>query len=82
VRVVEGVFGIVRHPVYLSEILLYLGLLILSMSVAAATVWVITIGFLCYISRYEERKLLARFGEGYAQYMREVPMWFPRPWKR
>jgi len=78
----KGVFGIVRHPVYLSEILVYLGLLILSMSLAAAIVWVITIGFLYYISRYEERKLLARFGEDYAQYMREVPMWFPRPRKR
>jgi protein-S-isoprenylcysteine O-methyltransferase Ste14 len=78
----KGVFGIVRHPIYLSEILLYLGLLILSMSAAAATVWVVTIGFLNHISRYEERKLLARFGEDYAQYMREVPMWIPRPWKR
>jgi protein-S-isoprenylcysteine O-methyltransferase Ste14 len=34
-------FGIVRHPIYLSEILLYLGLLMLSISLAAAVVWVI-----------------------------------------
>ena len=74
----KGVFGVVRHPVYLSEILLYLGLLMLSISLAAAVVWVIAIGFLHYISRYEERLLLARFGEDYENYMREVPMWFPR----
>ena len=78
----KSVFGVVRHPVYLSEILLYLGFLMLSISLAAAVVWVIAIGFLHYISRYEERLLLARFGEDYEKYMREVPMWFPRLRKR
>jgi protein-S-isoprenylcysteine O-methyltransferase Ste14 len=74
----KGVFNVVRHPIYLSEILLYLGLLMLSVSLAAAAVWVVAIGFLHYISLYEERLLLARFGEEYEQYMREVPMWIPR----
>ena len=74
----KSVFGVVRHPIYLSEILLYLGLLMLSMSLAAVVIWVIAIGFLHYISRYEEKLLLARFGEEYEQYMREVPMWIPR----
>ena len=74
----KSVFNVVRHPIYLSEILLYLGFLMLSISLAAVVVWIIAIGFLHYISRYEERLLLARFGEEYEQYMREVPMWIPR----
>ena len=74
----KSVFGVVRHPIYLSEILLYLGFLMLSMSLAAALIWLCAIGFLHYISRHEERLLLARFGEEYAHYMREVPMWIPR----
>lgn len=78
----EGVFGIVRHPIYLSEILLYLGLLMLSISLAAAVIWVIAIVFLYYISRYEEKLLLARFGAEYEHYMRDVPMWIPRLRKR
>ena len=78
----KGVFNVVRHPVYLSEILLYLGLLMFSTSLAAAVVWVIAIGFLHYISRHEEKLLLAHFGEEYAQYMRDVPMWIPRFSKR
>ncbi|MCK4414484.1 MAG: DUF1295 domain-containing protein [Candidatus Eisenbacteria sp.] len=78
----KSVFGVIRHPVYLSEILLYLGLLMLSISLAAAVVWAIAIGFLHCISRYEERLLLARFGEDYEKYMRDVPMWFPRLRKR
>jgi len=73
----EGVFNVVRHPVYLSEVLLYLGLLMLSISLAAAVVWIIALGFLHYISRYEERLLLARFGQDYEEYMQEVPRWIP-----
>jgi len=73
----KSVFNVVRHPVYLSEILLYLALLMLSISLAAAVVWIAAIGFLHYISRYEERLLLERFGEEYELYMREVPMWIP-----
>lgn len=78
----EGVFSIVRHPMYLSELLLYLGLLMLSLSLAAAFVWVIAIGFLHYISRYEEKLLIARFGADYERYMREVAMWIPLLRKR
>ena len=74
----NSVFGVVRHPIYLSEILLYLGFLMLSTSLIAAVIWIIAIGFLHYISRYEEKLLLARFGEEYEHYMREVPMWIPR----
>ncbi|MFC1968740.1 methyltransferase family protein, partial [Chloroflexota bacterium] len=73
----KSVFSFVRHPIYLGEILLYLGLLILSISRAAA-VWFTAIGFLHYISRYEEKLLLACFGKDYEQYIREVPMWVPR----
>jgi len=74
----EGVFNVVRHPVYLSEILLYLGLLMLSISLIAAIICIIAIVFLYYISRYEEKLLLERFGEDFKLYMQEVPMWFPR----
>ena len=75
----EGAFRIIRHPIYLSEIMLYLGLLMLSISLAALVVWIISIGFLHYISRYEEKLLIACFGEDYRQYIKEVPMWIPLP---
>ena len=74
----KSVFGIVRHPIYIGEMLLYLGLLLLNTSLAGLAVWIIVIGFLHYISRYEERLLLARFGEEYEQYMKDVPMYLPR----
>ena len=77
----KSVFNVIRHPIYLSEFLLYLGFLMLSISLAAVFVCVMAILFLYCISRYEERLLLARFGEEYEQYMQEVPMLIPRLWK-
>jgi protein-S-isoprenylcysteine O-methyltransferase Ste14 len=78
----KSVFKVVRHPIYLSEILLYLGFIMLSLSIAALCVWFISILFLFYICRYEEKLLLARFGEEYRNYMDDVGMWIPRLWKR
>ena len=77
----KGPFRFVRHPIYLSEILFYLGLLMFRTSLAAAFIWILAIVFFVYIARYEEKLLLARFGEDYRAYMREVGMYLPRLWK-
>ena len=74
----KGVFRVVRHPIYLSEVLLYLGLFIFHMSLAAGVVWIVASVFLYYLSRHEERLLLDRFGKDYESYMRDVGMWIPR----
>lgn len=74
----KGVFAVVRHPIYISEILFYLGLLFLRISLAATFVWIVAIVFLNFLSRYEEKLLLARFGDEYKQYMKDVPMYFPK----
>ena len=77
----NSVFGIIRHPIYLSEIILYFGLLMFSISLAATLIWLIGIFFLHYLARYEERLCLGRYGEEYKRYMRDVPMWIPNIWK-
>lgn len=74
----EGVFGVVRHPLYLGSILFYLGLLILTLSLVAAIVWIAIIVFYHLISRYEEKLLVKKFGKEYEQYIKSVPMWIPR----
>ena len=61
-----------------SEILLALGLLLMSLSPAATAVWLLAVGFLTYVARTEERLLLERFGDDYAEYKRDVGMWIPR----
>ena len=78
----EGVFGLVRHPIYLSAILFYAGLLAASVSIAAAVVWIVAIVFYIFISRHEEKLLTAKFGSAYEEYMRQVPMLMPTtPWR-
>jgi protein-S-isoprenylcysteine O-methyltransferase Ste14 len=42
----KSVFGAVRHPIYLGEILFFLGFLGLSLSLAATAVWVVAVAFL------------------------------------
>ncbi|UCG26875.1 MAG: isoprenylcysteine carboxylmethyltransferase family protein [Bacteroidales bacterium] len=73
----EGVFNIVRHPIYLGAILLYLGMIILTLSILATAFWIIIVLFYYFISRYEEKILLNQFGDDYQQYMDDVPMFFP-----
>lgn len=75
-----GVFAIVRHPIYLASILFYLGMLLISVSLLAAGVWIIIIVFYYFISRYEERLLIGRFGKDYEEYRKKVPMLFPIKW--
>ena len=74
----QGVFKVVRHPIYFGSILLYLGLSIATASLAAMLVWMGILSFYHFISRYEEKLLLNRFGAEYEKYMSEVPMWMPK----
>ena len=73
----SGVFSIVRHPIYLASILVYLGFIIISLSIIASCIWVIIILFYYYISRYEERILVDKLGTQYEDYMKQVPMFIP-----
>lgn len=73
----KGVFNLVRHPIYLSEIILYIGLNILHISLSAFAVIILAVIFLHLVSRHEEKLLLGRFGEDYRKYINEVPMWIP-----
>ena len=75
--ITTGVFSIVRHPIYLSSILLYLGFILLSLSLLSALVWILIIVFYYMISRYEEKLLIQRFGSAYEEYKKKVPMLFP-----
>ena len=74
----EGPFGVVRHPLYVSYILISVGL---SLTVLAP--WLL-VGTLCLVAgiyptaKAEEEVLVEKFGEEYIGYQREVGMLFPR----
>ncbi len=73
-----GLFAYIRHPMYLSEVLLYAGFIVMRVSLAAIVVWAGATLFLYLLCRHEEQLLKTRFGDEYRTYMREVPMWIPR----
>lgn len=74
----KGVFRLVRHPIYLSSILLYFALLMFSFSIISTVIWIVIIAFYIYISRHEEKLLIEKFGKEYEEYMKDVPMLIPR----
>ncbi len=78
----KGVFKIVRHPIYLGSILLYLGMIVLTCSIASAILWIIIVIFYYYISKYEEKLLLKEFDEEYEDYRKRVPMLIPMKFKK
>jgi len=75
--ITTGVFSVVRHPIYLAAILLYLGFILLSLSLLSGLVWIFIIIFYYVISLYEEKLLIKEFGSAYCEYMRKVPMFLP-----
>jgi len=74
----DGVFRIVRHPIYTGALLFYLGAICITLSIASAAFWLLIVVFYYLISRYEERILTKTFGEDYSAYKKRTGMLFPR----
>lgn len=76
---VTGPYSFVRNPMYIGNIMIFLGLTIVS-----ELLWFVPItfsyclGIYSLVTRYEEAHLLEKFGEPYRRYMEEVPRWVPR----
>jgi protein-S-isoprenylcysteine O-methyltransferase Ste14 len=71
--VVTGVYAVVRHPMYLSFLLMSLCLVLLSQHWLNAILGAIVMG-LFYNDMYrEEKSNLERFGDDYQRYMEQVP---------
>lgn len=71
--VTDGVYAIVRHPLYLGWLLLYPAVIFLSQN------WLVTIigcsGFICMvqIARLDDASLIEKFGDSYISYLESVP---------
>ena len=74
----HGLYGVVRHPMYLGAMLVYLGVCLLTLSVLGFGVFGIVIIYYVGTCRYEENLLIRKLGDKYRQYRAEVPMFIPR----
>lgn len=73
-----GAFHYVRHPLYLSGLLLYLGLSVSTASLLSTAVFVGIFIFYDYIASYEEKQLEIKNGQAYLQYKQKTGKWLPR----
>lgn len=74
----SGIYSRVRHPIYLAPVLMYLSIIILSLSLISFVIWILIIIFYYHMAKYEERLLIEKFGREYKDYMNDVPMFIPR----
>jgi protein-S-isoprenylcysteine O-methyltransferase Ste14 len=74
----DGPLGVVRHPYYVSYVLILVGL-----SLTLATLWPLLLA-LCVVigmgptAKAEEEQLTALFGEDYQEYQQRVGRFFPK----
>ena len=75
----QGPFSIVRNPLYVFSFLGVIGIGLQSTRISILILLVLA--YMLYyraVVRKEEAFLTHKFGEGYLQYMHEVPRWIPR----
>lgn len=72
----SGVYGWVRHPMYLGILLFCFSFFFFSLSVLSILIWAVF--FLIYekMSAYEEKDLVRIVGKEYLLYQKQVPKWF------
>lgn len=73
------IYSVVRHPVYLAGVLLGAAAMFFRFSVYSILLFVIVYLIFKVQIRREERELIERFGDGYAEYREKVPALHVRP---
>jgi protein-S-isoprenylcysteine O-methyltransferase Ste14 len=68
-----GIYALVRHPLYLGWMLMYLAIFFFRPNLILAIVGIL--GVICVYSftRQEDEKLMSKFGDCYRRYMQTVP---------
>ena len=76
VLVTTGIYGIIRHPMYLAQLVLLLPLLVDYFSYLRLLVWLLLLAVLLLKIRFEEKRLSAHF-EGYSDYQAKTKKLIP-----
>lgn len=68
-----GIYAVVRHPLYLGWLLMYVALILLSQHWLTAIIGIPGMACIYLISRQEDQHLIEKFGDDYKHYMQKVP---------
>lgn len=82
--VTEDVYAYVRHPQYTGIYLAVFGQLVHWPTLPTLLLFPLIIWLYYSLAKKEEKSMLEKFGKDYENYMREVPMFFPKTgsWKK
>jgi len=69
----SGIYSIVRHPLYLGWLLMYVALILLSQHWLTVIIGIPGMVCVYLISRQEDQSLVKKFGDDYKHYMQKVP---------
>lgn len=78
---IDGPFGYVRNPLYIGNMMMYVGVGIMANSLMP---YLVILAFVFFLLQYtlivtkEEEYLLTTFGDEYERYVHEVPRFLPR----
>ena len=73
----KGIYRIIRHPQYLSFILLNIGVAMINHNIFSILLSVSSIFFILIGIKDEEQQLVNQFGAEYVEYMKKVPSFSP-----
>jgi len=77
VLISRGLYKYIRHPLYLSLILLAAGAFLKKPSLPGEVLVIVNIFSMIATARVEEKEMLAKFGPAYAAYMKKTKMFIP-----
>ena len=76
--VTAGLYSRVRHPQYFGLFLITVGMFIQWPTIVTVAMWPILMFMYYRLARREEKEMETQFGDQYATYRRQVPMFLPR----
>ncbi|HEY5469152.1 MAG TPA: isoprenylcysteine carboxylmethyltransferase family protein [Bacteroidales bacterium] len=77
VLVKSGLFGYIRHPLYLSVFLFGIGVMFKDPRQIQLILGGIILIAIYFTARVEEKEMIAKFGDEYRKYMKETKMFIP-----
>ena len=69
----SGIYGIVRHPMYLGAMVMFFSHILLGQNWIVAISTIIAIVCCYLIIQFGDQRNIGRFGNGYKLYMQKVP---------
>lgn len=77
VLVRSGIYGYIRHPLYMSVFLLGTGIMLKDPGKFQIILGIINLMAVYITAKIEEKEMITKFGDDYRLYMKETKMFIP-----